>query len=124
MTDESVSQLDTQLYPDLVEQGGLGPAWQNVARQAGVELEEITWPSGFFRLKYASVPTSNGRIDLSTVPGERMFFMRINVHGKGRLRGPTTIWNSWPGLPPPGATEATATRRCGRFCAPLTTTLG
>jgi hypothetical protein len=121
MTDESVSQLDTQLYPDLVEQGGLGPAWQNVARQAGVELEEITWPSGFFRLKYASVPTSNGRIDLSTVPGERMFFMRINVHGKGRLRGAdddleqlarVTTWRT------------TATRRCGRSCEPPTMTPG
>jgi len=89
MSDLPVSQLNLHLYPDLAEQGGLGPAWRNAARRAGVDLEDITWPSGFFQLKSASVPVANGRIDVETVPDQRQFSMDIRVHTKSWLWGST-----------------------------------
>ncbi|SNY74133.1 hypothetical protein [Paractinoplanes atraurantiacus] len=79
MSDESVSPLDTRLFPDLAERGGLGPAWRDAARRAGADLDEISWPDGFFRLNSASIPVEGGRIDLETVRDQRLFFMHISV---------------------------------------------
>ncbi|MEU8819723.1 DUF6193 family natural product biosynthesis protein [Actinoplanes sp. NPDC048796] len=87
MSDASVSPIDTHLYPDLAEQGGLGPAWRNAARRAGVDLEEISWPDDFFRLNYASVATASGRIDLATAANRRVFSMNVSVDGRPRLWG-------------------------------------
>ena len=91
MTDE-VSPLRTDLYPDLIEQGGLGPAVLNAARGAGVDIDEITWPDNFFRLISASVDTPRGRISMHTVADQRLFGVEIDVDGKERA------WGSAPDL--------------------------
>ena len=84
-----MSQLDTRLYQDLAQRGGLGPAWQIAARRAGVELDEITWPRDFFRLTYASVETPRGRIELHIVADQRLFGVEVNVENQGWAWGST-----------------------------------
>ena len=80
MSGEPVSPINVGVYPDLAEHGGLGPAWRNAARGAGIDID-ITSPghSDFFRLKYATVETPRGAIKLSAVYGERVFGVKIRV---------------------------------------------
>jgi len=85
--DEPVSALNTHLYPDLAEQGGLGPAWQNAARRAGVELD-IGW-RGFGRLKNAYVVTPRGTVELHLVGDKRAFGLLIHVADRDRVWGTT-----------------------------------
>jgi hypothetical protein len=86
MTEESVSALDTNLYPDVAGQGGVGPAWRNAAMAAGIELGEVSY-HGFFRLQNAALETPHGTIEVHLVAGERGFGLSIMVAGRDRLWG-------------------------------------
>ncbi|MGK5682535.1 DUF6193 family natural product biosynthesis protein [Actinoplanes sp. URMC 104] len=92
MTDESVSPLDPELYPDLLEQDGLGPSLALAARRAGIDLDELTWTDDFFRLTHAWVETPHGKVSLHIVADRRLFGVEVIVDNNVRA------WGSAPDL--------------------------
>jgi hypothetical protein len=83
-----VSALNTRLYPDIAQQGGLGPAWLNAARRAGLELHGITW-GGYSRLFHAWIDTPRGTVELHLGAEHRVFSMLILVEYKEWVWGST-----------------------------------
>lgn len=81
--------LPADLYPDVVEMGGLAPALRTAAGRAGVDLGDISappWPDPFTTVYLSS---SRGSIGVVAEPSERRFDVGFSARGHNWAQGST-----------------------------------
>ncbi len=81
--------LSADLYPDVVEKGGIAPALRAAAGRVGVDLGEIStppWPNPFTT---AYLSSGRGGIGVVAEPSERRFDIGFSTHGHNWANGST-----------------------------------
>jgi hypothetical protein len=87
--DELARLVDRELYPDVIEYGGLGPALRDAAQRAGVDLEPVTVPAGADGYVNVLLPTGRGFVGVFLGAQERVFTVHITVDSRPWATGGT-----------------------------------
>jgi hypothetical protein len=75
--DELSRWIDTTLYPDILERGGLGPALAEAASRSSVDLGPLTIPEGIQGYWDVSVSAGRGSVGVCLGAKERVFLINI-----------------------------------------------